>query len=450
MTTQKSLATKLRSSALDAADPLRAFRANYSLPAPVYLCGNSLGPLPHPARVLLNEHLDKWAALGVEGHFNGIQPWATIEGEAAALSVDIIGAQHNHEAACMNSLTVNLHLMLTAFYRPVGERCKIIIEDHAFPSDEYAIQTHITSRGLEPSTCIVRLRPRPNEDLLRHDDILHTIRVLADEGTLALVLLPGVQYYTGQVFPIHEITQLCRQRYVPVGFDLAHAVGNIPLRLHEWGVDFAVWCTYKYLNSGPGAVAGLFLHHRHADADLPRHAGWWGHDRSTRFDMGRDFVAQRGALGFQMSNPPVMAIVPVIASLRLLQRAGGVLAVREKSLRLTKFLEEEVADKLGDDVEVISPREQAWRGCQLSLRLRLVRDSATINMHKVNDRLKGKGVVCDVREPDVLRVAPAPLYNSWDRIHWNSRGKYRRNSIEVERNGMYRVEPKNSNDDGAC
>lgn len=396
-------------STLDSTDPLHHFRSNFSLPAKIYLCGNSLGPLPHSARQLVNDHLDKWANSAVEGHFTGDQPWATIENEPAKLSKLLVGAIYDHEVACMNSLTVNLHLMLTAFYRPVGKRCKIVIEDHAFPSDEYAVQTHIASRNLEPSNCIVRLGPRPSEHLLRNEDIIETIATLIKQDTLALVMLPGVQYYTGQVFPMRDIAQLCRRHNIPVGFDLAHAVGNIPLDLHDWDVDFSVWCTYKYLNSGPGAVAGLFLHDRHADSNLPRHAGWWGHDQATRFQMPRDFVPQRGALGFQLSNPPVMAIVPVVASLRLFHRAGGMKVLREKSMRLTGLLEKLLEEKLGDDVQIITPREAEWRGCQLSLRLRHVRGA----LKKVNEELLRNGIVCDVREPDVLRVAPAPLYSSF-------------------------------------
>lgn len=396
---------------LDSTDALAPFRARFSLPARAYLCGNSLGPMPHATAAALTAHVQKWAEQGVDAHFAGEAPWAEIEDAAAQLSLPVVGARFVHEVVYMNSLTVNLHLMMTAFYRPCGVRRKVLVEEHAFPSDEYAVQTHLSSRGVDPTEAIVRVAPREGEALVRDDDVLATIRELARTGELALVLMPGVQYYTGQVFAMEDICSVCRDAGVPVGFDLAHAVGNVELDLHAWGADFAVWCTYKYLNAGPGAVAGAFVHDRHADAELPRLGGWWGHERATRFAMGREFRPQRGAPGFQLSNPPVLAMVPVAAALQVLQDAGGMRAVRAKSERMTAFLHREL--KQLRDVDVITPLESHRRGCQVSLR---IRRTGAGSMHDVNTKLASHGVVCDVREPDVLRVAAAPLYNSFGDI----------------------------------
>lgn len=398
---------------LDAADPLRDVRAEFSLPAPVYLCGNSLGPMPRSVRTALTAHVDKWASSAVMGHFSKPEPWADIEDEAARLYVPLVGARHASEVAVMNSLTVNIHLMLTAFYRPAGPRCKILLEDGAFSSDEYALQTHVTSRGLDPAAVLHRVGPRPGEALLRDDDLVAEIHALARKGELALVLLPGVQYYTGQVFPMGAACAAAREHGVPIGFDLAHAVGNVELRLHDWGADFAAWCSYKYVNGGPGALSGVFVHERHADAAVPRLAGWWGHDRATRFAMPREFAAQRGARGFQLSNPPVFGVVPVAEALRVFARAGGIKAVRAKSVRLTGFLERLLRERLGGEVDIVTPGEAARRGCQLSLRLWRVQRWGGGGMRAFNARLAWLGVVCDVREPDVLRVAPAPLFNSY-------------------------------------
>lgn len=398
---------------LDAVDPLRSFRDQFNIPASVYLCGNSLGAMPKRTEHALQTHISKWATAAVDGHFNDPQPWALIEEEAARLSLPIVGAAFPHEVAVMNSLTVNLHNMLTAFYKPTKTRCKILIEQHAFPSDMYALQTHISARGYNPDICIIRLTPRPGEHLLHEQDMLSSISAHANE--LALILLPGVQYYTGQLFPMPQLTKHAHAHNIPIGFDLAHAVGNVPLHLHNWDIDFAVWCNYKYLNSGPGAVGGVFLHHRHADANLPRHAGWWGHDRKTRFSMPGQFLPQKGARGFQSSNPPVMAIIPVIESLKLFKEAGGVPSLNRKSAKLTAFLEQVLLETLHDDVDIISPEAVDERGCQLSLRLTRLRRRWP--MKKVNDELGRQGIVCDVREPDVLRVAPTPLYNSFEDVY---------------------------------
>lgn len=395
---------------LDKSDPLRSFRSQFHNPYPVYLCGNSLGLMPIRTSQAIQTHLDKWSSKAVHAHFTQPQPWASIEERAAELSLPIVGARFSHEVSVMNSLTVNIHLFLVSFYQPKGKRSRILIEQHAFPSDEYALQTHIKSRGLDPQSNIIRLSPRPGEILLQEADILATIQDQKDE--LALVLLPGVQYYTGQVFPMRQITEQAHKHGIPVGFDLAHAVGNIPLSLHEWGVDFAVWCNYKYLNSGPGAVSGVFLHDKHAESELHRHAGWWGHDRETRFEMPQEFVPQKGARGFQLSNPPVLSLVPVTESLGLIAEAGGIQRLRRKSVQLTGFLEQ-CLERLARSVEIISPKEERQRGCQLSLRLKV---GGEVRIRDVNEQLSKAGVVCDVREPDVLRVAPAPLYNSFEDV----------------------------------
>lgn len=404
-----------KAEALDAKDDLRIARAHFNLPPQTYLCGNSLGAQPKRTSQAVTKHLQKWGHMAVAGHFTNPAPWAMIEEEASNLSMAIVGAKFAHEVCVMNSLTVNLHLLLTAFYQPTARRCKILLEDHAFSSDEYALASHVRARGLDPKQVLVRVCPREGESILRVDDIEADIRTLHGRGELALVFLPGVQYCTGQVFPLERLARVCQSLGVSFGSDLAHAVGNIPLQLHEWGLDFGIWCNYKYLNSGPGAIAGAFLHDRHADADLERLAGWWGHKRETRFGMPRSFDAQRGVRGFQLSNPPVLAVVPVTESLKVFEKFGGVHALRKKSLALTGFLYECVCEVLGPVVEIITPREEESRGCQLSIRLRSVGAGAAagagMSVQEVNEELSRFGVVCDVREPDIIRVAPTPLYN---------------------------------------
>jgi kynureninase len=398
---------------LDAADDLAGFRGRFLLPAPVYLCGHSLGAQPTAARAAVVHHLDKWAADGVDGHFRGGAAWATLEDTAARPGLAVVGA-HPGEVVYMNSLTVNLHLLMTAFYVPDAAkgRVEVLIEERAFPSDDYAVQSHVRARGVDPGEAVVRVAPREGEDLLQEEDLVAVVRRRARRGTLALVLLPGVQYWTGQMLPMAALAKVCKEEGVPLGLDLAHAVGNVPLQLHDWGVDFAVWCSYKYLNSGPGAVGGAFVHSAHNanGAWLNRLGGWWGHDRETRFAMGPEFAPQPGAYGFQLSNPPVLALAPVAASLELFAEAGGVNALRRKSLLLTGFLEEGLCDaRLAYAVEVVTPRDPEQRGNQLSIRLRRAKPT----VHEVQARLRTRGIVCDVREPNVMRVAPAPLYNSF-------------------------------------
>lgn len=397
-----------RAYALDAADELRRFREEFHLPAgKVYLCGNSLGPMPKRAAGALSTHVEKWKTDLVDGHFKEPEPWISIEERVSQLSMPIVGARYPHEVAVMNSLTVNIHLFLTAFYKPVGSRCKILIERHAFPSDTHAVTSHVQARGLDEDA-VVFLGPREGEQTLRTDDIIQTITKLANANQLALVLLPGVQFYTGQVLPMERIARLCSSKHIALGLDLAHAVGNIPLKLHDWGVDFAAWCNYKYLNGGPGAIGGAFLHDRWADAGLARHAGWWGSSRETRFDADTTFRAQRGARGFQLSNPSVLALAPVAASLSVFEEAGGVSALRAKSLQMMALLTRALAQRIGSRVRLLTPDDHSQRGNQLSMRI-----EADVNVDVINNALAEAGVVCDVRKPDVIRVAAAPLFNSF-------------------------------------
>lgn len=395
--------------ALDTADKLHPFRRQFHLPEhAVYLCGNSLGPMPKRTDAALQTHLHKWKTRAVDGHFEHPHPWISIEEHVSTLSMPIVGARYPHEIAIMNSLTVNIHLFLTAFYKPEGHRNKILIESHAFPSDRHAVTSHVQARGV-PLSAVEFLEPRCGEQTLRTDDILNRISELSRAQVLALVLLPGVQFYTGQVFPMKRIAAVCRSHNVPLGLDLAHAVGNIPLQLHDWDVDFAVWCTYKYLNSGPGAIAGAFLHHRWADTPFTRHAGWWGCEKSICFETDVDFRAQKGARGFQLSNPPVLALAPVAASLSVFADAGGIYTLRRKSMQMTDLLLRAMKKKnLGCRVNLVTPENVEERGNQLSLQMLHGVDVDVV--HKELDKL---GVVCDVRKPDVIRVSPAPLFNSF-------------------------------------
>jgi kynureninase len=311
----------------------------------------------------------------------------------------------------MNSLTVNLHLMMASFYRPTPERHRILLEEHAFPSDDYALESQAAFHGFDPAEALVRMRPGKEEHSIESAEVAE---LLEREGeSIAVVLLPGVQYYTGQAFDIEEITRLAQAKGCVVGFDLAHAAGNVLLRLHDWNVDFAVWCTYKYLNSGPGSVGGCFVHERHGmRSDLPRLAGWWGHDKASRFRMEPGFRPIPGAEGWQLSNPPILSLAAIRASLDIFMEAGGMEPLREKSLRLTGYLEWLLQREIGDSVEVLTPKDPARRGCQLSLRVTSTKPGRT-----VLEKLEASGVTCDWREPDVIRVAPIPLYNRYEEVH---------------------------------
>ncbi|HET6629703.1 MAG TPA: kynureninase [Woeseiaceae bacterium] len=399
--------------ALDAADALRVFRGEFNFPRDrdgrraVYLCGNSLGLQPKLAVRYVQEELDDWAALGVAGHFEARRPWMPYHRRATAGLAALCGAREN-EVVAMNSLTVNLHLMMTTFYRPAGRRRKILIESTAFPSDRFAAVSQIRLRGFDPADALVEWQPRPGTAELDTEDLAGLLREQGVE--IALLLLPGVQYYSGQVLDVPAICRLARAHGCAVGLDLAHAIGNVPLALHDQAPDFAVWCSYKYLNGGPGAVGGAFVHARHLDADGSEQLlGWWGHDEATRFAMAPSFTPAKGAELWQLSNPPILSLAPVLASLELFGRTG-MAALREKSVRLTGYLERLLRRYFEGRIGSITPPDA--RGCQLSL---VVTDTA-LDARALFSRLVELNVFADWREPNVIRVAPAPLYNSFEDV----------------------------------
>ena len=397
----------------DAADPLRDFRREFLFPQHegrdvLYFTGNSLGLQPKGAALILQEELEDWAQYGVEGHFQARRPWYSYHEIFSESLARIVGAKPK-EVVAMNGLTTNLHLLLVSFYRPEGRRRKILCEERPFPSDTYAMASQIAFHGGDPDQDLVEMRPRTGEHTLRTEDIEARIAELGDE--LALVLFGGVNFYTGQAFDLEAITKAGHAAGALVGFDLAHAAGNIPLKLHDGGVDFACWCSYKYLNSGPGSVAGAFVHERHLGTDLPRFAGWWGHDKDERFKMERTFKPMPTAEAWQLSNAPVFAMAPHRASLDLFDRAG-MDALVAKSRRLTAFLEaviDQVASDTGKQLEIITPRDPDQRGCQLSVVLHG-------EGRALFDELTRRGVVADWREPNVIRLAPVPFYNSFQDV----------------------------------
>ncbi|MFR9805963.1 kynureninase [Pseudonocardia sp. RS010] len=396
---------------LDAADPLPARRAEFHVPPAAagphpeaaYLAGNSLGLQPRAVRAVLEEELADWARLGVEGHLEARRPWMPYHEFLRDPAARLVGGLPA-ETVVMNSLTVNLHLMMISFYRPTPARYAILIEDGAFPSDSYAVASQARLHGLDPAEAVVRLRPRPGEDDLRTEDVQGFLRAEGDR--VALVLFGGVDYLTGGLADIPAITAAGRAAGAVVGWDLAHAAGNVPLRLHDWGVDWAAWCHYKYVNAGPGAVAGCFVHERHlADRGLPRLQGWWSTDPATRFAMGPEVDPVDTADSWQLSNPPILALAPVLASLRIFDDVG-MEALRAKSLRLTGYLAG-LLDALleGLPARVVTPADPARRGAQLSVRI------AGPPAGEVCRRLRHEhGVIADARQPDVVRLAPAPLY----------------------------------------
>lgn len=407
------MTTKERAQALDAADELAPLRDEFLFPThpsgrAIYLCGNSLGLQPRGTRRWVERELDHWAEHAVEGHFRGERPWFSYHELFTESAAAIVGARSG-EVVVMNGLTVNLHLMLVSFYQPTPQRFRIVIESGAFPSDRYAVASHARLHGFDPEDAIIELTPRDGEDLLRTEDIE---ALLAREGdSIALVMLGGVNYYTGQAFDLPRITAAAHAAGAKAGFDLAHAAGNLALELHDWGVDFAVWCTYKYLNSGPGGVACAFVHERWADApELPRLAGWWGNDPGERFEMPRDFAPQSGAAGWQLSNAPVLTMAAFGASLELFTQVG-MAALRRKSVALTAFLESCLAEVGTDRLTVITPSDPDARGCQLSLRVHQ-------GGQALHDELTRRGVFCDFRRPDVVRVAPVPLYNRFEDVRF--------------------------------
>ena len=396
-------------SELDAADPLRDLRSEFHIPPhdgheQAYLCGNSLGLQPRGAHEYVEEVLDKWKVEAVEGHFTGSGQWMPYHELVRDGLAATVGA-HPSEVVAMNSLTANLHLMMVSFYRPTAERPAILMEAGAFPSDRYALESQVRFHGFDPATDLVEVEPDEPDGTISMAAIE---RAIAGHGPrLALVLWPGVQYRTGQAFDMAEIVRLGHAAGAVVGFDHAHAAGNLPLRLHDAGADFAVWCHYKYMNAGPGAVAGCFVHQRHARTDRPRFAGWWGHEQDSRFRMGPDFVPTPGAEGWQLSNPPILGLAPLRASLELFERAG-MEALRAKSECLTGYLETLIDARLSQVLEVVTPRDASRRGAQLSLRVRAGRSAG----RSLFEHLAAHGVVGDWREPDVIRISPAPLYNS--------------------------------------
>jgi len=396
---------------LDARDPLAHYRQRFYVPRIqgeecIYLCGHSLGLQPKSAKAHIEQELEDWARLGVEGHFHGKNPWMPYHRLLTAHTAELVGAKPV-EVVVMNSLTVNLHLMMASFYRPTTQRHKILIERGAFPSDQYAVKSQIGFHNLDPANSLLELTPRDGEFCVRQEDIQEVID--AEGESIALILLGGVNYATGQIFDIAEVTRAGHRKGCIVACDLAHAAGNIPLRLHDWGPDFAVWCSYKYLNGGPGCVGGCFVHERHSHSwSLPRYGGWWGHDEKMRFQMDPEFRPMAGAEGWQLSNPPIMALAPLRASMEIFAEAG-MEHLRAKSRMLTGYMEFLLRDKESPDYSIITPRDPEQRGAQLSIRLSKGRP--------VCDRLIAEGVIADWREPDIYRVAAVPLYNSYKDVY---------------------------------
>ena len=400
---------------LDSDDSLRRFREKFYLPLGndgkqvIYFAGNSLGLMPKTARAIVEEELNNWAKLGVDAHHGTGTPWYTYHEALREPTARLVGAKPL-EVICMNSLTVNLHLMMATFYRPTKSRFKILMEEPAFPSDTYAIKTQIAHHGLDPRDALILARPRKNEFTIRTEDIGSLLEKHADQ--LAVVILAGVNFFTGQLFDIEKIAAAARKRGIVAGFDLAHAAGNVPLGLHDWNVDFAVWCSYKYLNAGPGAVAGVFVHERHAtNTKLPRLAGWFGNDPNTRFrlHLEPEFIPVASADGWQISNPPIFAMAPLRASLAIFDEAGGMELLRAKSVRLTGYLEFLLTEIGSKKFTVITPRNPDARGCQLSI-------LAHEHPKELFSELQAANVKCDFREPNVIRVAPTPLYNTFHEV----------------------------------
>jgi kynureninase len=396
--------------AQDERDPLRAWRGEFLIPPhdggeQTYLVGNSLGLQPRAVRQAMLEELDDWARLGVEGHLHAHHPWLPYHREVRNGLAELVGAEPG-EVVAMNSLTANLHLLMVSFYRPTPERHAILIERNAFPSDRDLVASQIRFHGHDPAEALIELDADEPGGAISMEAIE---RAIAEHGQrIALVLWPGVQYLTGQAFDIRAITRLAHAQGCVAGFDCAHAAGNIDLALHDAGCDFAAWCSYKYLNAGPGAVAGAFVHARHAHARLPRFEGWWGRDPATRFEMRPEFEPAPGAEGWQLSNPPILALAPLRVSLDLFRRAG-MAALRAKSHRLTGYLAWLIETQLHDVLEILTPAEPGRRGAQLSVRVRAGRDAGK----SLFEHLVARGVLGDWREPDVIRIAPTPLYNTF-------------------------------------
>ena len=373
----------------------------------MYFCGNSLGLQPKKTQEYLSQELEDWATYGVEGHTDARHPWMPYHEFLTEQMAQIVGAKPE-EVIIMNTLSVNLHLMMVSFYQPTAERYKIIIERDAFPSDKYAVESQLQFHGFSPENGLILWEPREGEELCRFEDLESILKEKGHE--VALLLIGSTNYYSGQSFPLAEITELGHQHGAKVGFDLAHGAGNIQPSLHEVGADFAVWCTYKYLNSGPGSLGGCFIHERHLDnTGLPRFSGWWGHDKATRFNMRHDFKPIPTAEGWQLSNPPILSMAAIRASLDIFAEAG-MEALRKKSIQLTGYLEFLLESLQDPKINLITPKNPKERGCQLSIQ---VKDADK----KLHEQLTKAGVISDWREPDVIRVAPTPLYNSFEDVY---------------------------------
>ena len=416
-TLDKNITTLAFAKALDAADPIAHMREHFSIPKQAsgeneyYFTGNSLGLQPKLAREAVIELLDAWQQRGVKGHFEGDYPWMPYHEFLTEQAAEIVGALPK-EVVMMNSLTANLHFMMASFYQPTQQRSKILIEDHAFPSDHYAVESQLKHHNENVDDNLLLWTPRAGEELLNYDDLWQIIEQHGDE--IALILLPGVQYYTGQVLDMKRITEVAQAKGIKVGFDLAHAAGNIELSLHDWQVDFACWCSYKYLNSGAGSVAGCFVHQKHVEnTELNRLAGWWGHDKSSRFKMENTFKPIPSAEGWQLSNPPVLSLAAVRGSFDTIKLAGGMKPLREKSLKLSQYLIDLIAAELGSKIRIITPLENSQRGCQLSLMVNVT----GLDGKAMYNALEENGVTTDWREPNVIRVAPVPLYNSFQDVY---------------------------------
>ena len=396
----------------DAADRATPRRAEFHFPRRpdggevLYLCGNSLGLQPRRAAEEVTAFMGEWQRLGVLGYHDPEADWLNLHERLAPTAAVLAGARLA-EVVVMNSLTINLHLLMVSFYRPTRERHLILIEQGAFPSDRYAVVSQLGWHGLDPAMSLVQVGPRAGEQLLRHEDLIAEIERLGSR--LALVLLPGVQYLTGQRLDMRALADAAHRVGAVAGFDLAHAIGNLPLALHDWNADFAAWCSYKYLNGGPGATAGAFVHERHFESAAPRLSGWWGNDLESRFEMAPDFRPYRGAAGWQVSNHPLLGMVPLQASFAQFA-AAGLPALRARSVSLTGWLEQVLEARLEDRIEILTPRDPESRGAQLSVRLRGARGGG----RALFDRMLARGLTCDWREPDVIRLAPAPLYNSYE------------------------------------
>ncbi|HMS98759.1 MAG TPA: kynureninase [Saprospiraceae bacterium] len=397
----------------DENDDLKKFRHQFHFPKQqnghpyLYFCGNSLGLQPTSTKDSIMQELNDWGQYGVEGHFHAKNPWMPYHEQLTSSMAKVVGAKDS-EVVVMNTLTVNLHLMMVSFYQPTSTRNKILIEHDAFPSDRYAVGSQIRYHGYPVEESLIALKARPGEYCLRMEDIEEVIQEQGE--SIALVMLGNTNYYTGQYFDMAYITQLAHSKGCKVGFDCAHGAGNIPLNLHEAGPDFAVWCTYKYLNSGPGSVGAAFVHERHADnPTLPRFEGWWGHNKQTRFIMRDDFEPIYGVEAWQLSNPPILSLAAIKASLELFEEAG-IENLRNKSIKLTAYFEALLKEIPGDDISIITPSDPEQRGAQLSIRVK------NANKSLYHD-LSESGVIADWREPDVIRVAPVPLYNSFTDVY---------------------------------